>query len=242
MCTLVLARGVFPGHPLGGAANRDELLARPAAGPSRWDEGPIPFVAPKDLQAGGTWLGLSAAGLFCAVTNRRLPAVDGRERLTRGRLVIDALAEPTAARAAARISAQSGARYDGFHLVVADRERALLVWGDGESLRSHEIGMGLSIVTQLGFEGEGARHAAILERAAGVREATVDALRPLLTIHAPSPLDGTCIHADEVGYGTRSSAIVRVDAEGRASLAWCEGHPCTGTFGAQTPVASLGGP
>ena len=73
MCTLVLAAGVFPGASLVIVANRDELLDRPSSPPLRWSEG---FVAPRDDLAGGTWLGINAAGVFVGITNRWLDRRD----------------------------------------------------------------------------------------------------------------------------------------------------------------------
>ena len=66
MCILALVVPQ-PGGVLQVAANRDEFLKRPAAPPSIWEEG---WLAPRDLEAGGTWLGLNPRGLFVGVTNR----------------------------------------------------------------------------------------------------------------------------------------------------------------------------
>jgi uncharacterized protein with NRDE domain len=54
------------------AANRDEFAARPTAPLHWWQEG---LLAGKDLQAGGTWLGITRSGRFAAVTNVRDPAL-----------------------------------------------------------------------------------------------------------------------------------------------------------------------
>lgn len=54
------------------AANRDEFAARPTAPLHWWQEG---LLAGKDLQAGGTWLGITRGGRFAAVTNVRDPAL-----------------------------------------------------------------------------------------------------------------------------------------------------------------------
>jgi uncharacterized protein with NRDE domain len=54
------------------AANRDEFAARPTAPLHWWQEG---LLAGKDLQAGGTWLGVTRSGRFAAVTNVRDPAL-----------------------------------------------------------------------------------------------------------------------------------------------------------------------
>ena len=71
MCTLIVLHRCVAGRPLVVAANRDEFLARPAEDiairPSR--TGPI--LSPLDLEAGGTWLGLSQRGVFAGLTNLR---------------------------------------------------------------------------------------------------------------------------------------------------------------------------
>jgi uncharacterized protein with NRDE domain len=54
------------------AANRDEFAARPTAPLHWWQEG---LLAGKDLQAGGTWLGITRGGRFAAVTNVRDPGL-----------------------------------------------------------------------------------------------------------------------------------------------------------------------
>ncbi len=68
MCTLVAFIGAWPESALIVAANRDERLDRPASGPGRWEG--EQFMAPRDEQSRGTWLGLHRSGLFVGVTNR----------------------------------------------------------------------------------------------------------------------------------------------------------------------------
>ena len=72
MCTLALAVGVSPSLPLVVAANRDELLARPAVPPFLWprEPGAPRILSPRDEVAGGTWLGLNEHALFVGITNR----------------------------------------------------------------------------------------------------------------------------------------------------------------------------
>lgn len=60
------------GHSLIVAANRDEFYNRPAAPAHFWKDAPQ-ILAGKDLQAGGTWLGISTDGKFAALTNWREP-------------------------------------------------------------------------------------------------------------------------------------------------------------------------
>lgn len=90
MCVGVVAWRAHPRWQLLVAANRDEFHVRPTAPLARWP-GPHGIIAGQDLTAGGTWLGISAAGRFAFVTNHR---VDGppRQRGSRGSLVSDWLA------------------------------------------------------------------------------------------------------------------------------------------------------
>src|SRR5277367_964547 len=88
MCTL-LAVVPPPGGVLQIAANRDEFLARPASPPQRWPGTPA-VLAPRDEQAGGTWLGVNAHRLFVGITNRHGAAPEAG-RASRGQLVAEAL-------------------------------------------------------------------------------------------------------------------------------------------------------
>lgn len=85
MCLIVFAWR--PGHdlPLIVAANRDEFYARPSLPLAQWPEAPD-IYAGRDLEAGGTWLGLGADGRFAALTNIRNPHQPPARR-SRGELV-----------------------------------------------------------------------------------------------------------------------------------------------------------
>ena len=71
MCTLIVLHRCVPGRPLVVAANRDEFLDRPAEEPALRSSRTGPIVAPLDLEAGGTWVGVSARGVFAGLTNLR---------------------------------------------------------------------------------------------------------------------------------------------------------------------------
>jgi hypothetical protein len=45
--------------------------------------------------------------------------------------------------------------------------------------------------------------------------------------HGQVPLEGACVHADDLGYGTRSSFQLVVREGGPVEFLWTEGHPCT---------------
>lgn len=69
MCLIQLAYDMYE-KSLIIAANRDEFTVRAAEPAFYWQEG---FLAGRDVQAGGTWLGVSPSGRFAAVTNVRHP-------------------------------------------------------------------------------------------------------------------------------------------------------------------------
>lgn len=85
MCLIVFAWRPGHTHPLIVAANRDEFYARPSLPLAQWPEAPQVYAG-RDLEAGGTWLGVGAAGRFAALTNIRNPHQPAARR-SRGELV-----------------------------------------------------------------------------------------------------------------------------------------------------------
>jgi uncharacterized protein with NRDE domain len=71
MCILFLAINQHPKYPIIICANRDEFYARPTRDARFWPERPY-LLAGRDLQAGGSWLGINTQGQFAAITNIRL--------------------------------------------------------------------------------------------------------------------------------------------------------------------------
>lgn len=68
MCVILLAIQQNPNFPFVLAANRDEYYQRPTAPAAFWPECPD-LLAGRDLEANGTWLGISRSGEIAAVTN-----------------------------------------------------------------------------------------------------------------------------------------------------------------------------
>lgn len=108
-------------------ANRDEFYARPTAAADWWPDAPD-IWAGRDLQAGGTWLGMNRAGRFAALTNVR-EGTPGSGLRSRGELVADFLAgEQAPASYLWRVLA-NGDHYAGFNLLVGDLARGELHYG-----------------------------------------------------------------------------------------------------------------
>jgi uncharacterized protein with NRDE domain len=119
MCLLVAAWRMHPRLRLAVAANRDEFHARPAAPLSFWTESPN-ILAGRDLQAGGTWLGLDRARRFGVITNYREMARPRRNAPSRGRLIVDYLAGTASAWEFANSIESDALGYAGFSLLLAD--------------------------------------------------------------------------------------------------------------------------
>ena len=119
MCLIVFAWRPTQAVPLVVAANRDEFHARPTLPLSRWEDAPE-LIAGRDLEAGGTWLGVTPAGRFAALTNIREPnQPPGRH--SRGTLPEGFLrAEMPPEEYLAELAARRG-DYAGFNLLVGDR-------------------------------------------------------------------------------------------------------------------------
>jgi uncharacterized protein with NRDE domain len=229
MCTLIAAVRHFPGFPLVVCANRDELLKRPATPPRLWAGAP-PFVAPRDEQAGGTWLGLNAAGLFVGVTNRFGVPRDER-RASRGLLVVDSLRHAGAADLHRDLASTPADAFNAFHLLYADRKQAFVTWCDGIAVRQEELKPGVHIVTERSLGGDDKARTELVRRhwdAMGDSPVpSLEKLMNLLRLHGETdPVGGTCVHLPAFDYGTRSSCILLLGNSLTSSrLFWAEGSP-----------------
>ncbi len=123
MCVVALAHQAHPDWPLILIGNRDEFHARPAAPLAEWDDG-SGIVAGRDMQAGGTWLGVHRpSGRVVVVTNVR-GAMPDPAKESRGALVSDLLrgegrfADPTA---------DDLPRFNAFNLFAVDGSKARLL-------------------------------------------------------------------------------------------------------------------
>jgi len=121
MCLILLAWQAHTDYPLVVAANRDEFFARPSAPAAFWPEAPQ-VCAGRDLEAGGTWLGISRNQRFAALTNFR----EGRQSAvgcrSRGELVADFLTGTVAPLDYLASVASHAGDYNGFNLFVGDAD------------------------------------------------------------------------------------------------------------------------
>ena len=118
MCLIVFAWRPEHATPLIVAANRDEFYARPTLPLAAWEDYPG-LYAGRDLEAGGTWLGVAPNGRFAALTNVRDPRQPVGPR-SRGELVAGFLQGRQAPLEYLRQVARRADDYSGFNLLVGD--------------------------------------------------------------------------------------------------------------------------
>jgi len=119
VCLIAFAWRSHPRYRLVVAANRDEYFGRPAAPAGFWDDH-TNVLAGRDLEAGGTWLGIALDGRFAALTNYRNPADKKTGAPSRGALVADFLTGKTGSREYVQRVEERAADYNGFSLLVGD--------------------------------------------------------------------------------------------------------------------------
>jgi uncharacterized protein with NRDE domain len=227
MCLVVLAFRAHDDVPLVVAANRDEFHARPTLDAGWWPDAPD-VLAGRDLQAGGTWLGVHRSGRFATVTNYR-DADEPRPGLeSRGHLVTNFLqGRQTPADFLASIDADA---YAGFNLLLSDGESLAYLSNRGGGLQELPPGIyGLSNATldtpwekversknvMAGLVDGGSLNETELLRLLNDREKgpVSEVKRGHLAFEQAHAITAPFIVMPE--YGTRCSTVVRHETDGR---------------------------
>lgn len=120
MCTLFFALDTHPIYDFILIGNRDEFLNRPTLGATWWDTHPNLFAG-KDIQAGGTWMGVSKLGKIAALTNYRDPKNLRANAKSRGDLVKDFLVSAISPSDFIAAHEAEAHLYNDFNLVIGDR-------------------------------------------------------------------------------------------------------------------------
>lgn len=226
MCLVVFALHRHPDFPLVVLGNRDEYYARPAAPAQSFADAPELFGG-RDLQKGGTWLAVSAAGRLAAVTNFRSPLAR-RSGQSRGALVREALQphpDP-----ASWMQQLARPLYPSFNLLLGDRHELLYTHDASEEVRRIRAGVhGLSNARLDEPWPKVRRACAALEQLLGAPTLDMEAAFSILADRAPAPdaeLPDTgvplalerALSAAFIampGYGTRASTVVLAHRDGR---------------------------
>jgi uncharacterized protein with NRDE domain len=121
MCLIVFARDFHQDYQLILAANRDEFYKRKSMKAAFWEDAPG-VLAGRDMEAGGTWLGIHEDGKVSAITNYRDPNNIKTDAPTRGVLPLNYLKGDLGPLGYLKtLQNGSGQAYNGFNLLTANQ-------------------------------------------------------------------------------------------------------------------------
>ena len=230
MCLVALAIDENRRFPLVIATNRDEFFERPAARMGWWTpaEGGPEILAGRDLQAGGTWLGLTASGRLALVTNVRRPQDTDPDAPSRGGIVPHWLRTELRPDQFWMQTSLSG--YAPFNLIAADFRRGDCFWASNDHAIPRRIERGIFGLSNAALDtpwpkvtklktrlGEALKTAdsvdqlsSLLFTALADREVAPDDLLPATGIGRDRErvLSPAFIRTPDNGYGTRCSTII----------------------------------
>ena len=231
MCLILVAWRTHPKYPCIIAANRDEFFERATEAAHWWSDWPQ-ILAGRDLMAGGTWLGVTRAGRFAALTNYRTPQQKHTGTPSRGTLVTGILKSVGSVEEGLAHLQRVGPAYNGFNLIFSD----------GEQLGVYESVSGARLTLSPGIYGlsnhlldtpwpKVHKAKSRLQAALSNMDDPTAALE-LLREDRPAlddelPRTGVSLEWERLlssafvrgtGYGTRSSTVIRIDQHGNASF------------------------
>ncbi len=229
MCTL----SWLP-HPHGHTFwhGRDERVTRlPGEPPSIVRRGDRRAIAPRDADAGGTWVGVNDMGLTLGLANLYPPEGVGEGGrvpglVTRGRIIDDLLVAATAREARALLETMDPRVFAPFTLAVLEpgRPAELHRW-DGARLETRTTAAPGLLITSSGAgrQVEERRHAEYARLAPGSPPRAED-IEALHRSHVESlGADSFCMHRAEA----ETASLTRVDVGiGRITMAYAPGPPC----------------
>jgi uncharacterized protein with NRDE domain len=247
MCTIIAFHRVHPAASLVIAANRDEFYARPSAPPHLLDA-ERRIYGGRDLQAGGTWLGVTPDGLFVAVTNQRTMAPPDPSRHSRGELVLQALRCRALDDVRALIASLDGRTYNPFNLLFGDgRELCVAYAREQREIAIESFAPGVVVLAN---DRVGAPEYPKTHRAEELvtPPPSLEGLEAVLADHEKPPLEASpeppegsrfnreflrelqalCIHTPL--YGTRSASILAINPGHTLRYLHADGPPCTTEF------------
>jgi hypothetical protein len=161
--------------------------------------------------------------------------------------VLDALAAESVDDAMERVRLFGAEAHNPFHLALVDARSAHVIWSDGWSLFEETLARGrVHVVSERSFGAAGSgRDDFLKSRLRSMErsgEPSPEQWRQLLATrgdHDGDPsaaFDDVCVRVPQWGYGTRSSAWVRVSSAGEQRYAKIDTPPDQGPFEEITPL------
>ncbi len=253
MCLIAFAWNTHPRWRLLLAGNRDEFHARPSAALAKWSDAPI--IGGRDLEAGGTWLGVTDAGRCCVVTNVRDPR-DPQLGVSRGLLATDYLAGSADAATHARQLLAKAAAYRPFNLLTFDTADAFYL-GNRPEPRAQAVTSGVHGLSNADFNTPWPKTRALMQHLQHWIDADDDAdFAPLFAALADEqvapdeqlPDTGIGLERERwlsaafirgPDYGTRASTVVAIGHDGHGVIVERRFGP-NGRFAGETMLRFAG--
>lgn len=116
MCLIFLSLNDHPTYKLIVAANRDEFYNRKTEAASYWKDHPT-LLGGRDLEASGTWMGITTSGKISMLTNYRDPQNINPQAPSRGKLVSDFLIGDESGDEYLKKISSHVKMYNGFNLI-----------------------------------------------------------------------------------------------------------------------------
>lgn len=228
MCLILFAYHVHEKYKLIVAANRDEFYDRPTSPVHYWEDHPH-ILAGRDLSKMGTWMGVTKAGRFAALTNYRNPKEKTNGKRSRGELVADFLKGHDNPENFMLNIAEKRELYPGFNLLVGDTKQLYYysnmedkiqrlesgIYGVSNHLLNSEwpkVKSGKKGLSRIINEENGdltERLLTLLQQA----DPAPDELLPKTGVSLELERSLSPIFIQSEGYGTRSSTVVLISDE-----------------------------
>ena len=121
MCLIFFSLKEHPDYKLIIAANRDEFYNRKTAAADFWKDYPN-ILGGRDLEANGTWMGITKSGKISMLTNFRDPKNINPNAPSRGQLVSDYLEQNILPEDYLKQIEPKASAYNGFNLLMGNPE------------------------------------------------------------------------------------------------------------------------
>ena len=126
MCLITFAYHKHPKYKLILLANRDEFYSRATRKLKFWDTDGYPdILAGKDLEAGGTWMGISKSGRWAALTNYRDPEWKLENPISRGKLVLNFLTSSNSIEQYVQVLNNEADKYLGYNILIGNSDQII---------------------------------------------------------------------------------------------------------------------
>ncbi len=128
MCTIIVRHKMDDWCSTVIASNRDEFYSRHASAPVVLSADPL-VVGGRDETKGGTWFGMTEAGLYVGLTNQRTFSFPDDSLRSRGELVLEALKSDSHDGVRSYLLQVDPRLYNEFNLIFGDGDSVSVAYG-----------------------------------------------------------------------------------------------------------------